>query len=94
MRFLKTKRKGFEITQGRGWASSRSGVNLLFMASLNVFRTEHQYFVLPGWEERECLRIVSFKKTKPVGFPTLAYTGRLRRKGSPFLGFRYMYKKG
>ena len=47
---FKDKGKGFEITQGRGWASSRSGVNLLFMASLNVFRTERQYFVLPGWE--------------------------------------------
>ena len=47
---LKTKRKGFEITQGRGWASSCSGVNLLFIASLNVFRTERQYFVLPGWK--------------------------------------------
>ena len=47
---FKDKGKGLEITQGRGWASSRSGVNLLFMASLNVFRTEHQYFVLPGWE--------------------------------------------
>ena len=47
---FKDKGKGFEITQGRGWASSRSGVNLLFMASLNVFRTERQYFVPPGWE--------------------------------------------
>ena len=64
------------------------------MASLNVFRTERQYFVLPGWEKRECLRIVSFKKTKPGFFPRLAYTGGLRRKGLPFLGFRYMYKKG
>ena len=26
MRVLKTKGKGLEITQGRGWASSRSGV--------------------------------------------------------------------
>ena len=47
---FKDKGKGFEITQGRGWASSCSGVNLLFMASLSVFRTERQYFVLPGWE--------------------------------------------
>ena len=46
----KGKGKGFGITQGRGRASYRSGVNLLFMASLNVFRTERQYFVLPGWE--------------------------------------------
>ena len=30
---FKDKGKGFEITQGRGWASSRSGVNLLFMTS-------------------------------------------------------------
>ena len=36
---FKDNRKGFrEITQGRRWVSSRSGVNLLFMASLNVFR--------------------------------------------------------
>ena len=47
---FKDKGKGFEITHGRGWASPRSGVNLLFMASLNVFRTERQYFVLPVWE--------------------------------------------
>ena len=47
---FKDKGKGFEITHGRGWASSRSGVNLLFMASLDVFRTERQYFVLPVWE--------------------------------------------
>ena len=46
----KDKGKGFEITQGRGRASSRSGVNLLFMASLYVFRTERQYFVLRDWE--------------------------------------------
>ena len=64
----KDKGKGFGITQGRGRASYRSGVNLLFMASLNVFRTERQYFVLRGWEERECLKIVSFKKTRPRGF--------------------------
>ena len=51
MRVLKTKRKGFEIiTQGRGWTSSCSGVNLLFMASLNVSITERQYFALPGWK--------------------------------------------
>ena len=47
---FKHKVKGFEITQGRGWASSRSGENLLFMASLSVFRTERQYFVLSGRE--------------------------------------------
>ena len=50
---FKDKGKGFEITQGRGWASSpasRGGVNLLFMASLNVFMTERQYFVLAGSE--------------------------------------------
>ena len=35
---FKDKGKGFEIAQGRGRASSRSGGNLLFMASLNVFR--------------------------------------------------------
>ena len=46
----KDKGKGFEITQGRGRESYRSGVNLLFMASLNMFRTERQYFVLRGWE--------------------------------------------
>ena len=47
---FKDKEKGFEITQGRGWASSRSGVNLLFMTSLNVFRTERQYSLLPRLE--------------------------------------------
>ena len=45
---FKDKRKGFEITHGRGWASPRSGVNLLFMASLNVFRTERPIFCASG----------------------------------------------
>ena len=75
----KDKGKGFDRNNSEERMSIVcSGVNLLFMASLNVFRTERQYFVLPGWEKRECLRIVSFKKTKPGFFPLLAYTG-----GSP-----------
>ena len=35
--------------------------------------------------------ILKKKKKKPRGFPILAYTGRLRRKGLPFSGFRYSY---
>ena len=56
------------------------------MASLNVFRTERQYFVLPGWEYRECLRIVSFKKTRPGGFPILAYGGEAPPERVTYVG--------
>ena len=47
---FKEKGKRIRNNSGERWASSRSGVNLLFMASLNVFRNERQYFVLPGYE--------------------------------------------
>ena len=64
----KDKGKGFEITQERERASYRSGVNLLFMASLNVFRTE-QYLL---------------KKTDPWGFPFFPILGGCAAKGYLF----------
>ena len=92
---FKDKGKRIRNNSGERWASSRSGVNLLFMVSLNVFRNERQYFVLPGCEQREFLKIVSFKNPNPRGFSYVGLYGEAPPKRFTFLGFRYSYfKKG